>query len=405
MQGIVNSPKAATLKIICLIDSLGSGGAQRQLVTIALNLKKRGHEIRFLVYHKEDHFLPLLEKASIPCEIINARSLLRRAYEIRLALRNDWQDVVLAFLEASCLYSELARIPRQKWGLVVGERCGDPRILTKMGTRLRQFHRLADCVVTNSHTNRLMLQSQCSFLAKKLVTIYNIVDTEQFYPAEAPSDSSADKPKIFRIVVAASYQSKKNMRGMAEALKILSGEGKSCVVDWYGGQAANPAYNDVKAFIAENNLKNVLRLHPATTNIASEFRTASAVALLSFYEGLPNAVCEAMACGKPILLSNVCDASNLVQDGVNGFLCDPCNPADIAARISCLMDLTFEERSRMGLSSRHIAEHLFQGGPVIDRYEQILQRASRGEPFDDVDSWPATVPESAARALSPLIPS
>ena len=39
------------MKILCVIDSLGSGGAQRQLVGLAIGFKERGHEVSFLVYH------------------------------------------------------------------------------------------------------------------------------------------------------------------------------------------------------------------------------------------------------------------------------------------------------------------------------------------------------------------
>lgn len=39
------------MKILCVIDCLGSGGAQRQLVNLATAFKEKGHEVSFLVYH------------------------------------------------------------------------------------------------------------------------------------------------------------------------------------------------------------------------------------------------------------------------------------------------------------------------------------------------------------------
>ena len=148
------------VKLLCFISSLGSGGAERQLTTLAVALKKRGHEVRFLVYHPEDHFLPLLQAADIPCEVIPPCSHLLRALVVRRILRQGWQDVVLAFLEAPCLYAELAHLPRQKWGLVAGERLADPGLGLGRARWRRQVHRFADAVVTNSHTNRLMLHNR-----------------------------------------------------------------------------------------------------------------------------------------------------------------------------------------------------------------------------------------------------
>ena len=42
------------MKILCLIDDLGSGGAQRQLVNLSKGFVSRGHEVSFLVYHPAD---------------------------------------------------------------------------------------------------------------------------------------------------------------------------------------------------------------------------------------------------------------------------------------------------------------------------------------------------------------
>ena len=144
------------MKILCFIDSLGSGGAQRQLVNLAIGLNKRGHQIRFLVYHQDDHFLPLLQKENIPCQVIHPCGYVQRVLEVRRILRKGWQDVVLSFLWAPSLYAEVARVPKLEWGLVVGERSANPKMKRFSGVLLKQFHRLADAVVCNSHTNRLM---------------------------------------------------------------------------------------------------------------------------------------------------------------------------------------------------------------------------------------------------------
>ena len=173
------------MKLLCVIDSLNPGGAQRQLVTIAVGLKKRGHDVRFLVYYPPTHFLPLLESGGIPCQVLPSGPHWRRLLDVRRELRCAWQDVVLAFLEGPCLYSELARFPRQPWGLVVGERAADPRINGGASRRLRLFHRFADAVVTNSHSNRLMLEKAHPRLSRKLTTIYNVVDLDSFRPQAA----------------------------------------------------------------------------------------------------------------------------------------------------------------------------------------------------------------------------
>jgi glycosyltransferase involved in cell wall biosynthesis len=386
------------MKILCLIDSLGSGGAQRQLVSLAVGLKKRGHQIRFLVYHQDrDFFLSLLQAADIHCQVIPSCSYVRRALAVRKILRQDWQDVVLAFMEAPSLYAELASTPKQPWGLVVGERSADPEIKKAARSWLRQFHRLADAIVCNSHTNKLMLEALFPFLETKLCTVYNMVDFKLFLPI-FDNANGFSRVREFRIVVVASYQEIKNMMNVAKAVLVLNNQQTQqiIVIDWFGAMPAGPAaFNEIERFVVENNLNDSFRLHAATQNIAHEFLCADVVGLFSFYEGLPNVVCEGMASGKPILLSNVCDASNLVKDGINGFLCDPTSPEDIAKKIQRLVDLSDFDRRQMGHESRKVAEQLFTEEVVVERYERILKSAANHASLPADCSWPAHVPESA----------
>ncbi len=392
------------MKLLCFVDSLNSGGAQRQLTTLAVCFKKRGYDVRFLVYHPHDHFLPLLHEAGIPCQVISPCWHWRRLLEVRRVLRQGWQDVVLTFLEAPCWYAELARLPRQRWGLVAGERSANPGIRAGAGRWLRQGHRLADLVVANSHTNRLLLHHEWPFLRNKLTTIYNTVDLQHFRPAWEEGDGRQPGTEpVCRIVVAARYDENKNMIGVGKALLELK-RGKcprSFVVDWYGGMPADPsAYNRAQGFIAENGLTGILNLHQPTRRVGAEYAAASAVGLFSFFEGLPNVICEAMACGKPILLSAVCDAGSLVREGQNGFLCDPAAPESIANAIRQMVSLNAQERRHMGAESRRMAEALFDEGSVLGRYEQVLDAAARRKPVPADSAWPTQVPESAVRTAA-----
>jgi len=388
------------MKILCFIDSLGSGGAQRQLVTLAVGLKKRGHDIRFLVYHAEDHFLPLLKEADISCQVVPPCSYVQRVLAVRKILRQGWQDVVLAFLEASSLYAELAFFPGS-WGLVVGERQANPDIKKGIRRLLRQFHRMADAVVCNSFTNQLMLEKLFPFLINKLCTVYNTVDFRLFIkPANSVNVACKEQ---FRIVVAASYMEHKNIMNVAKAILCLKNMQKkhSIVMDWFGAiPEDSTAFKHLEQFISTNNLSDSLRLHTATRDIANEYTRSDAIGLFSFYEGLPNVICEGMACGKPILLSNVCDASNLVHDGKNGFLCDPNSPEDIAEKVLCMVSLSEQQRQQMGEESRIIAEQLFDEKTVIERYEQILALAAKHKRLPAGCSWPAHVPQSALKTTN-----
>ena len=249
-----------------------------------------------------------------------------------------------------------------------------------------------------------MISARFPFLSRKLATIYNVVDLQLFRPSAGDQNGLARSTDVpFRIVVAASYQENKNMMGVAEALLLLKQDhcNPAVVIDWFGAvQSDRTPFQQVERFISEKGLGKTLRLHPATREIAGEYSRADAVGLFSFFEGLPNVICEGMACGKPIILSEACDAGNLVRHGRNGFLCDPTTPVSICKAIQQMSSLDPEKRRQMGLESRKMAEIMFDESLVLERYEQVLQFAWRREAVAIGCNWAGEAPCSAVATVN-----
>lgn len=147
------------MKILCVIDCLGSGGAQRQLIELAKGFKEKGDDISFLVYHKENFFQNFLEEAGIPIKEIIEPNYLRRLHKMRKFIRKGKFDIVLSFLEAANFICEISSLPTRTWKLIVGERSANPAILKSFKLRFyRWFHFLADYVVANSFENLKMVK-------------------------------------------------------------------------------------------------------------------------------------------------------------------------------------------------------------------------------------------------------
>src|SRR5205814_2077954 len=94
----------------------------------------------------------------------------------------------------------------------------------------------------------------------------------------------------------------------------------------------------------------------------------------SFLEGVPNAVGEALACGRPVLVSDVCDHRRLVKQGVTGFLFNPADPSSIADAIwefSCLSD---PKRIEMGKQARGFAERELSDSVCLEHYELLFRK-------------------------------
>ena len=100
-----------------------------------------------------------------------------------------------------------------------------------------------------------------------------------------------------------------------------------------------------------------------------------------------------MACGRPILMSNVCDAGNLVKDGHNGFLFDPSSPQDMARAIGQFAVLSATDREIMGRRSREMAERMFDPAAFAARYTELLSAAAVRKRIH-MEHWIPDVPDS-----------
>jgi glycosyltransferase involved in cell wall biosynthesis len=99
------------------------------------------------------------------------------------------------------------------------------------------------------------------------------------------------------------------------------------------------------------------------------------VVLPSYYrEGTPRSLLEAAAMGKPLIAADSIGTREPVCDGVNGFLCRPHDPEDLAAKMRAVIDLSEGARAKMGAASRRIAEERFDERIVTGKYVEIIDR-------------------------------
>jgi len=358
------------MKILLFIDSLGAGGAQRQLVGLAAMLKEKKYDVKVITYHNDTFFLSYLKNQNIEFECIEKANIkITRTYHIYKAIKFFNPEWVISYLDTPNIISSLCKTFGLKFKLLVSER-NTTQKLTLM-ERIKFFlFKEADIIISNSYSQENFIKSNFPSLSKKTSTITNFVDTEYF-----KCENPRVRNEIPQITVVSTIWPSKNTLGFIEAVNILTTKGYRFVVKWFGKSDAHlDYYQECVRKVEEYDLNNYIKLVEKTKDIKQVYLNSDYFCLPSFYEGTPNVICEAISCGLPVICSDVCDNSIYVQEGVNGFLFDPKSLQSIADKLKKALELNNDTYSKYCKQSRLIAEKKLTKEKFINNYQKIITR-------------------------------
>lgn len=364
------------MKVLCLIDSLGSGGAQRQLVALGSGLKQYGHAVVFLYYSPENFYQDQLLSQNINVVYLKSTNLIERFFKIRAYIRKSRFDVVISFLGVPSLIAAISGLPYRKWKLITSERSANPQLLTSIKKRAITIgHLFSDVVISNSYANIELLKKGNPLLKNKNISvIYNSVDLDKFCPNDNFKFLANGK---LNLVVTASYRNVKNLFGLIEAVNLLSQtEKEKLIINWYGDMSfaiKDGRLNNAKILIEKHKLKGVFNLNEQTSNIENIIKNADIVGLFSFHEGFPNTICEGMSCAKPIIVTSVSDMPLIIKDEINGKICNASDFESIANALRFFLYAKTEVFIEMGKKNRDIALQKFDQKKRIFDYLQFIE--------------------------------
>jgi len=359
-------------RLLFINPRLATGGAERQIVTVACLLKQSGYSVDFLCYSYGDFFENTLKKEGIKVYWKQHNYLFRLISCTRFIQKGNY-DVVISFLPTPCFINCFSAMIRKKWKVITGERSSvvkRPRnIFEKFSLWL---YRYSDVIVCNSDNARHLWESTYPHLTNKMMTIHNAVLAK----CDDNATYSPRKNDKLHICVAARFSHVKNSIGVINALLQMTVEERNrFVIDWYGMQTINltdsSVYDETRRLIENNGLESCFITHEETNDIMNKMWESDCVALFSKYEGFPNTICEGMTIGKPVILSRVSDYDLIVEN--NGILCDWDNPASIKDAILTMAGKSIAELESMGKESKKKAEALFSPDVIKDMWINIIE--------------------------------
>ncbi len=363
-------------RILFVIDNLGSGGAQNQMTLLASLLSQQSYNIEFFTYHTGDFFKFRLDALAITIHSIPKTTKVgfNVVQKLRRVLKANQFDAIISFLQTPSFYASIAKVlAGNKIPLVISERFIS---FEKKGTiryRVKKItHALADFATTNSHHERERLIRKGLTTTDKIKTIYNVVDLIHFEP-------STDVKIRNQLLCVASVSSYKNGLCVLEAMNLLKqSDALNFNLSWVGNKVYTiperaEYIKRMEDKIQDYDLQDHWTWIEPTKDIKSFYHSHDALVHPSYREGLPNVVCESLACGLPVILSHVLDHAILADYPNNGFLFDPAQAQELADRIKSFYEMTETDKNKMRSNCRRFSEKHFSEQRFVDNYTSILQ--------------------------------
>lgn len=364
--------------VLIVIDSLGSGGAQNQATMLACSLADRGYSVEFCIYHDISFFKYRLEEKNIPIHLFKKKGKLgwNVICGLKKLLNTNRFDLALSFIETPNFYLSISKtLSNSQTKCIISERfithesSFAPKIIAK-----RTSHRLTDIATTNSHHERERLVLRKIAKDSKIITIYNGVDTVKY----SPLAQAMEKSDNYRYICVASISPYKNGLVLVEAMNEAKKRNKlNFTIHWFGQvvrsiESRAAYYDRMVNKIQEYGIQDNWVWHKPSKELDKIYPHHDALIHPSFQEGLPNVVCEALACGLPIMLGDVLDHSILTDQGKNGLLFDHKDPQSLLEAILKFQNLTSQEKELLSVNSRNFADSKLSYSNYVDQYVSLF---------------------------------
>jgi glycosyltransferase involved in cell wall biosynthesis len=287
----------------------------------------------------------------------------------------------LAADEASSIHADLSFLAVNAFD--VASASGDLSYLpqTAFGGRfILNFLRKSDAFYQIlSHRGYPYLISR-GFRAEQIVRISNGIDTAKFYPAPELRPDPAGPERDIICVARMDYA-----KGV-DVLVHAWGRMMRAPAEWRSHLRPRlrlvgdgVLMRQIQRLVEELGIQESVEFLGLRTDIVALLQSAWAFVLPSRWEGMPNALLEAMACGLPCVATRVSGSEDLIADGTNGLLVEPEQPAEMAQALRRIIE-DAGLAQRLGQQAAATVVREYQLSTVVEQCLDLYRRLlAKGE--------------------------
>lgn len=360
------------MKICFVTATLTSGGSERVMSLVANQLAVRGHEVEIVNLNKHIVFYPIHQNVHLSfAEDEVGSSIIRKICWLRKHIKKEKPDVVIPFMEAVFCVTLLALIG-VKVPVISSERI-DPRKSPFIRNILRR--------IFLPLTTHLVVQTQDikdfypKFIQKRTSIIYNPVSETVFHLQEEPKENT--------IISVGKLDGQKNQKLLINAFASIAEDFPEWKLVIYGeGRERDSLESLIKSLSPtlprkegvlngyENSISNRILLPGRCETVIEEMNKAKVFAFSSDFEGMSNAILEAVSIGLPVVTTNVSGAAELVKDGEGGFVV----PIRDGKALADSLKILLKDESLIQKMARHnkATAKNYKLDMIVDQWESLI---------------------------------
>lgn len=355
-------------KVVFAIHSLKGGGAERVVSVWSGRLAELGFDVTLLLIAREENEYPVTDKVKIVTVADSLGDYLKLSKPKRLLVRRKLlksiaPDTVISFLPDCQVtmmlagfglkYKRIETVRNNPWKAFAGN----------SKPLYNAVFRRSDAVIVQTDEQSTFFDEKTR---KKCITVSNPLAKEFL---EADCEYREDVKKL---VAAGRLNSQKNYPMMIKAFASAAKE-TDTVLEIYGTGSDGYA-EKLNALISECGCEDKIKLMGKTADMRSVLLSADGFIMTSNFEGMPNALAEAMSVGLPVI-STDCKTGpkDMIRNGENGFLVPAGDQDAVTEAIKKVISMSREEREKMGKAAQADIRELCSDEKNIKRLAGLIE--------------------------------
>lgn len=350
------------MKLTFVTSTLHAGGSERVMSLLANTFAQKGYEVEIVCINKHLVFYPIDEKVKVwfAEDEVKSLSILKKMMWLRKHINSEKPDVVIAFmLEVYCV--TLASLIGVSVPVISSERI-DPHFFGRAKGLLRWL--------LLRRTTHLVVQTVRikDFYSAKLQSRTTIIPN----PVTDKVFSLKPTLKQKRIIAVGRLAYQKNYPMMFRAFAKVHHDFPDWQLVVYGN---GPQKDEIRGVIERLGMEGHIILAGKSDHVVEEMNKSSLFVMSSDYEGMSNALLEAVCVGLPVISTDVSGARDLITEGVNGYIVPVGNERALTLALSSMLSSP-EKMDEMGRQSKALAPR-FREEQIVGQWEELIKKVVR----------------------------